>query len=498
MKRIASVFFSAVFLFGLLNLTAQEKQVPFFAEQDVVTIEKGYAKKMAFFQEYENFVEARLFKLADGTFALEVFYEKGESLFKDRKVMTSGEKDLFIQSMLGVNIAEAGVDTVPGVQAPPASVAPKVVLNQKGRPAMLVMNTLTGLGYYGWTVPVSLGIEDEKAFVGMYMLSAATAFYLPYKITENKDVSLGQASFTFYGQSRFGLHGFLLASSLSKRVNYDDYVNYDDPNYMYNEYDYQRYDRAREKQDRAYFSMSILGSVAGGIAGYNLAGKWDYSGGSTSIFQMGGDVGTISGLLLSDVFGFWDKPENNAMAATTLGMSIAGMGVGKYLGDTKSFTLGDAIVYRSTILASCMVPVTVIRYFDPDDFTPYAIGGLAGIAAGGYLGWKSTLNRDFSASEGVFVALGELAGGLLGAGLGFLVAPDIDDLGVILTTSTLGALGGYALMYGPMSKKAALATKDKFKLDVGFNPSALLVGEQALRNPAYAGLGSLVNVKVRF
>ncbi|MDF1570524.1 MAG: hypothetical protein P1P82_02795 [Bacteroidales bacterium] len=499
MKSIHASF--AVFFISLLvvPMHAQEKQVPFFPEQEIMSIDKNYAKKMSFFTEYDNFVEARLFLTPEKTYALEIFYEQNDSLYKERTLLTLQEKERYLDQLLQQYAAQVSQRTG-SVAGDSTSGGEILVLNQKGRSTMLVMNTISGLGYYGYALPLTFQVEDDKAFVGLYMLAAGASFYIPYRMTQHKDVTLAQASLNFYGISRGVMHGMFLGELLSKDPVYDDYFpSYQSQFWTDLQYDQaqKRYDAARDRRQSVLFGMGMVGSIAGGITGYNLADRWGYDGGSTSIFQMWGDLGTISGLLFSDVFDFYDNREMDAVFGTAIATSFLGMAGGKFFGDSRNFTLGDAIVYRSTVALSVLPLVTLVDYFDPDDATTYAVTGLAGIAAGGYLGWRATLNRDFDTSDGVFVALGELAGGLLGLGLGYLVAPDFESE-ILLTSATLGALAGYGLMYSGLQKNA-LTLNSLADINLRFNPMGLLMNQMDQPfSPALAGMYNLASLNMRF
>jgi hypothetical protein len=201
--------------------------------------------------------------------------------------------------------------------------------------------------------------------------------------------------------------------------------------------------------------------------------------------------------LLADVFDFYSRRELNAAFGTTMATSFLGMTAGKFFGDTRSYSLGDAIVFRSTVALSALPLITLVDYFNPEDETAYTVAGLAGIAAGGYLGWKATQNRDFTTSDGVFVALGELAGGLLGLGIGYLIAPDFESE-ILLTSATLGALGGYGLMYTGL-KKNALVLNNRMNLDMHLNPMGLLMNKlNQPFTPAMAGMYSIAHLNMRF
>lgn len=545
------ILLGSMMLATFVSLSAQERQVPFFPDQGVMTIDRKYAEKMSFFTEYDDFVEAQLFRLPDGKFALEIFVEEGDALVKERMVMTEKEKVDYLNGMLrryaeeqGEVISEPGA--VSGERKEKGELAQGEVaqgeaagddsgllnvdlLNQKGRSPMLVMNTLAGLGFYGYALPITFQVEDDKAFVGLYMLAAGASFYIPYRITDRKNVSLAQASLNFYGISRGGMHGAFLGELLADNPDWNDYFTEDYtgqyPNSAYDQAE-RDYDRARDQYSSTLFGMGIVSSIAGGIAGFKLAERWEYDGGSTSVLQMWGDFGTGAGLLLADVFDFYDRRELDAVFATAMGMSAVGMTGGKlFFGDTRNYTLGDAIVYRSTIALTAMPLITIVDYFQPDESTAYSVAGLAGIAAGGYLGWRATLNKDFDTGDGVYVALGELAGGLLGLGMGYLVSADMESQ-LLFTTATLGAVAGYGLMFSKLAPKSlkvadrrgmppelntpglngtldgfGLLPREKRSPDITFrlNPAGVMMNMVDVNvSPAMSGVYSAASLSVRF
>ena len=72
-------------------LFAQEKLVKIIPKADILINEKKKGVKTYLSVEYEGFTEARLFQLTDSTYALEIFYEKEDTLFKARKYLSQVE-----------------------------------------------------------------------------------------------------------------------------------------------------------------------------------------------------------------------------------------------------------------------------------------------------------------------------------------------------------------------------------------------------------------------
>ena len=463
---------------GLINhLISQEKLVHFFPDQNILSITRSYADKMYFFEDYENFVEAKLFVNEEKNFVIEVYYLKNDSTYKDRMILTPEEKTTYLQQMLD-NYAAKSVMTVKNDSGQ------VVALNQQGRPALLVMNTITGLGFYGYALPMMLDIEDGKAFVGLYMLAASTSFYLPYRSTSFKNVTKAQASLSFYGQSRGIMQGLFLSELLTKDINYN-YTNY-----------YQ-YEREVAVKRQTQFALGIGASIAGGLIGNRVAAKNGYNGGDVSILQMWGDAGTISGIMLSDVLGFYNRSNQDAIYATAMATSAIGLFVGKKFADTQQYTLGDAIVYRSTLLLGCLAPATLVHYFEPKEESVYTSAMLIGGLGAGFFGWKLLQSREFDTGEGVFTALGEISGALLGLGAGYLIAPEDNNGKLILTTTTVGAAAGYFLMIN-RKNKGSQKTATQYNLDMSLNPMALMQKNRTTMNDSPLNANYLATIRLTF
>src|SRR5207248_1146498 len=64
--------------------------------------------------------------------------------------------------------------------------APAADEAREGRVPFLTLTSALGVGLYGWTLPLALGIDAGNAtrgFLGVYMLTAAASFFGPYFLT---------------------------------------------------------------------------------------------------------------------------------------------------------------------------------------------------------------------------------------------------------------------------------------------------------------------------
>ena len=440
MKKLLLITIS---FFLILAVTAQEKQIPFFNQSKTYTINKKMANKAGLFNEYSSFEDAKLFLLSDSTYVLEISYKENKQTLRKKVSLTEIEKNKLIQDLqtkLRVNNST-------------------LEINQTGRTRLLIGSTAVGFVGYGpsFTNFVNSSSGNYKVYVAAYMLASGLSFILPYSLTKNKEVTGSQASLTFYGQTRGFYHGTALS-----------YILNDEPNNI-----------------KLPAFMGTLFSVGEGIAGFKLAKKWDFNRGDASIFQLGGDVGGIFGLLISDMLGLYGNVNTNTnrmpniqgIFATSLLSTGAGFVLGKKIADTHQYTLGDAVTLRSTILLGTLFANTTTIYFRNmiESSKPYTLGTIAGAGLGAAIGVKLLKGKDFSTNQGVMIALGEIAGGLIGLGTGFLLLPENSDgASLIMTTATLGATAGFAIMYKNFSQKIGVNSPNNTAMNFSINPAGLM------------------------
>ncbi len=427
--QLSKLFMLSLFLSLTNHLFCQEKQVSILPGEKIRVIDQEMAKDAGLFLDYPNFSKAEVYEIDDSTFVLEVHYRRNEENYQERRIMDLAGKKQFVDS-IHQRIQQK---------------APAMVMNQGGRALMLTGSSVIGLSYYGISLPVILDVEgDTKTWLATYMLSAGASFALPYFLTRNTPVTKAQASMAFYGQTRGILHGISAS-------------------YLFN----------RNPDERFILGMGMLGSIGEAYGGYALARKWDYPVGSASILQMGGDFGIGAGFLFSDLFGFMEDGNSQAIFSTVFAGSAVGLYGGKFLGDTRDYTLGDAVFFRSTVTLSNLLALTVIDYFEPGKSQPYTAGTLISGAAGSFVAWKLLQDKDFDTGEGLLIALGEVAGGLIGLGTGYLLAPDEDRRHILFTSGAIGAGLGYGLLYHQFAKDALKRSSD-INLSMHFQPTGLV------------------------
>jgi hypothetical protein len=338
--------------------------------------------------------------------------------------------------------------------------APRAARPATARPVFLLTTTVLGVAAWGWTLPMALGVddsEDARATVGLYMLTAAGSFIVPYMLTRSREVTWGQANMAFYGGTR-GLEYGLLISNI---VFGEEGGNIDGDS------------------ERAFAASLLLGSISGVIAGSWWAGSSRMSAGDARTVAVWGDYGLFAGFVTGHVFG-WDdltgefgEPRFDARARATAASgavgTVLGLTVGRQLSLARTNSWGDGEVMRGAGLLGVMAGLTTAVGFGYDDSSrstllTMAIGGGLGLAGGDLL----VRNTDFSVGESILTDLALVSGGLGAAGLAYLVAPNADGAAYLLA-GTLGAAVGGGLSYYVLRDNGTSRTR------AGRPPSVALV-----------------------
>jgi hypothetical protein len=314
---------------------------------------------------------------------------------------------------------------------------------QEGRTALLATSTAAGLILYGTGVPEVLGINDTRATVGLYMVTAGGSFLLPYFVTADMPVSWGMSNMAFHGATRGAGHGVLLTNLISDNVDGDMAI-----------------------------AAAMSGSVLEMVTGAWYAHSAHLSAGEGHLMGVGADFGLAYGSAFASTAA-WDSSgsgfrrvvSGSALAGTALGFVAAEV----YRGQ-RHVTWGDAEFMRTTGLLGAFAGLNVADWtgmMDAQSSERYvpatiAIGSLASLALGDYLG----KDEDFAVGESLLIDLGSVTGGLLAAGLTYLVG-DFSDETPYFTAGLVGAATGYGLSYvaqaAPGVKRSALWIEQQFR-----------------------------------
>lgn len=403
-------------LFSVSTASAQEVRRAFDPDGRIETIDSRLAEKLGLFSEYEGFQEARLYQQADSAFVLEIVYRPGPETLRDRRSLSASEVER-LRARVEKRLRSSGSSSS---------------LDQEGRTELLVNSTLLSLGFYGYALPVSLGIEDGTGVAALYMLTSGAGFFAPYALTRDRPVTEGQTKLFQYGGTRGIAHGALIGLLAA----------------------------GDELSVRGFMGSALATSVGEALAGFGLAGTRRIDQGTAETIGAGGDFGLGLGLGVGFLIDP-DDPEPRTVAGPALAGSLAGLLTGRYLSRRTTYTPGDARVLR--VLGS--------------------LGALSGLAAADLAGIRNTRallgstmatsvvgfglahrllrSRDVPTNSGTFTALGTTGGGLTGLGIAYLLTgEEFEDADAtpFLTLGTLGAAAGFGLMYRTFAEDAPTNT----------------------------------------
>lgn len=416
---------------------SQEKLVSFFDNQDILSISRDFARQNNWFANYPTFREAKFYELIDGNYVLEVFYVKQDSIFKDRTIMSPERKKFYSDSLYATIPATVEINT----------------FSQKGRVPLLIGSTIMSMAFYGAqaaTITSNYSHSAKWPFAA-YMFTAATGIIVPYYLTKNKEVTLPQASIAFHGQSRGVFHGYAISFAIKNNMN-----------------------------NTSASCIALSTSIAEGFGVYKMAKKLHMTGGQVSTYQLGIDAGIIGGIGLANIAGFTEFNTNldrEKFWGTLVGSSIVFGGAGLLAGRHFNYSIGEAVVLRGSMALGAFLSVPFIHEFEQTHTEPYStgaiIGGLAGTVVGHYLFNESELTL----SEGMYINLGEVTGGLLGLGTAYLIAPESSNQSKItsylLWGGAIGTLSGYSLMSYFMLNNTPKKSTALQNFNFQFNPMGI-------------------------
>lgn len=398
----------------------QEVQVALDREGRVEVVDLRLAGRLGVFVDrFPGFQEARLWiQLPDSTYILEITGVREGRRVRERSPLGAAEVEALRADISGRIDARA----------------PAMALEREGRPRLLGGTALLGLGFYGWAVPVMFDVDEATTAVGLYMLTAGSAFFGPWAATRHRSVSPGTADLALYGGSRGIVHG-LLAHRLITGGDEDDVPANEDI--------------------RGEVAMAMAFSLAEGIGGYAWATDRGLDMGTTRTIGMAGDFGMLQGLglaVLTDL-------EDGAGAAMTLAGAAGGLALGPPLARRGAYSVGDVTALSTAGYLGGYAGVSLVDMFQSDSDQWYAAGAMAGNAAGLFVGDRLARRTEFTPGQGWLVALGTVAGGAVGLGGAYLLVGNDDDhedpSRVYFAASTLGAAAGYGVTFRSLAPDAA-------------------------------------------
>lgn len=452
-------------LAGVTAATAQERQVPLDERGRVEVIDARMAQRLGLWvEQYPGFREARLFQAADGRFVLEITTMQGGQLARERIPMTAEEVAALRARLTG------------GMAATPMS-RPG---GQEGRYLLLGQTTLAGVAFYGPAVPQILDAEGS-AIGGLYLLTAAASFFLPFVLTNEQPVTFGMANLSRYGVTRGGAHGALLYNLVAGERR--------DREVCLPEGCYVEHDDGWPDDDRGRLASAMAVSIGEGVGGYLWARNSDMTPGTANTIVTFGDAGLLWGLGAAHVVGL----EGDGRGAAALGLAGAAAGVvgGRALAARRDYTWGDAdMLYTAGALGGYSALALAVAV-DADEDRPVTAAVMLGSAGGLLLADRLVQQTDFTVGQAVLNRLGTIAGGLAGAAPGVMM----EEEKVALVGSAAGAIAGYLLTYSALAAEARENRGDRmsrWRIDV--HPQGVL----GLAGATSTSTGPLPMLNVRY
>jgi hypothetical protein len=400
MKRYILAF-SFLLVSGLALGQTMETPVSFDSGGKIMEWTRKMEAGVCLFPDVADFDRALLWK-ADSAYVLELFSSQG----RVRRPLTP-----------------AGLDSLKtSVDAFLAGQGRQYGLNQEGRGDLLWWQIPLSLGWYGPAVVAIADPDNGSVGTGLYLISAAATYYIPFMLTKNSQITPAQAHMSI----AYGVSGIFAGGALSALLGVDDY--------------------------RGYCGIMLGTSISGQVSGFSWGKRFTKPQSQMisqySVFGMV-DLPLFIGTLAED-------PDEKLFSAAAL----AGIGGGTYLGhriaNGKDISEGEPVLSETSGLTGMGTGIGLyVALAGKDSIGELDISGramcaamLAGTAGGLYLGHKLSKGYSFTKSDGLIIQGATYGGALLGAGIGFLAAQSgtgADKARIVCGTSTLGLLGGYYL-----------------------------------------------------
>jgi hypothetical protein len=128
------------------------------------------------------------------------------------------------------------------------------------------------------------------------------------------------------------------------------------------------------------------------------------------------------------------------------------------VGEDGRYSTGDVHVLRSIGLLGAQALLPIANLVDEDEAKTHVAAAILGAAPGLFIGDRVLRNQDFSGGDGLLVAAGHLAGGLLGAGLTYLADPGTEREELIyFATTAAGSAAGLIFTYRALADRSGVS-----------------------------------------
>ncbi len=387
-----------------------EAQVPLDPEGKVQEVTPALRTRLGLFPEIEEFQSARLFQGEDQGYVLEIAWQRQGKRWRQRQFLSAAAVD------------SLRLDLRRRQTLPPAGLQ----LDHSGRGELVLDQILLSLLAYGPAMKVMLDLDSTRPTVATFMLTTATGFYLPYRLTQHRTVTPAHRQLAQFGGTRGIAYGLLLADLFAEKG------------------------RNSRSDGATVLSSAVLGSALG----FKVVDWRRSTHGQAEVWAVMGDFGLLGGIGMAYASGLYDNNRSRRLGdGLTLLSSGAGLYAGNWLGQHRDYTRGDAYVLRAGGVLGALMALPLIDATGTNSGRAHVGGALAGMAAGAGLSDQLLKKQDFSFGQGLIVSGGELAGALLGLGLTYLAdtGGHFDDL-AYFSSAALGGLGGFTLTFRAFSE----------------------------------------------
>ncbi len=291
-------------------------------------------------------------------------------------------------------------------------------LDNSGHTEYLIGTTALSMGWYAWSIPISLKIKNYRVFLGSYSIISATGFFLPYFLTQNTPISKATASYTLEGGLIGIVHGLLLSTLLTDN-----------------------------NSPSAILTYTNISSLSEAYTLFYVSKKYNFSMGEGDMSTFIGWVGMLNGIaypyMLSKIFKI--NINKKIYAFTTLSFSLAGQYLGYLFSKARSYTRGDVLIMLGSTFYGIFLPATFLFSLDSKIESLNTLFLISGSYAGLYIGDYLVKNKEFSTFDGTMVLLGQSGGALLATGITYMLFPH--NIKLNLYSSLIGQTVGFAGIY---------------------------------------------------
>ena len=418
-----------VLLVGLVGApaVAQDVQVPLDRDSTLYVLDADLRQELGLFLEVSGFQEARLYRADETGYELVILYKEKGRVLRERRALSSEEvEDLRAQITKGFATTK---------RLPSGA--------QEGRYGLVAATTFHGL-IEGGLLAGALDMEGSGA-ASVTLLGGAVGFFGPLLATQNTPVSEAGADMVFYG----GLQGYAHAVQVMGIVAGEDLPG------------------------RGTAGLAALGGALEGAISYRIARRNNWSAGHAEMVTATGIGGNLVGVGIGGAI-VGEEPDIDGSSRVIAGASLLGSIGGAYLGHrmgrTNRYTEGDARVYAQAALQGANLMGSFLSTQDDVSIRGVSLllsgSGVGGAVLGRYL----VRDRDFTGTQGSLVALGSVAGSLLG--LAVTAGGESGEAAAVV--QALGSAAGfgitYAVLEGDARRQAARGTSS-LNLDLNVGPA---------------------------